>query len=119
MRSVRNRKSRPITIGRALLENKTAECGGVISSITLLKQVYGISISRTTYYNWIEGWSAPNGNPCMSSCETVLEIPTRGCINHWLGITDDSWWWTLLDMSKLLKPPDKDPLIMSGLRPPE
>ena len=23
------------------------------------------------------------------------------------------------DMSKLLKPPDKDPLIMSGLRPPE
>jgi|TARA_R100001443_G_scaffold29830_4_gene43123 hypothetical protein len=112
-------RKRPLTIAAALLANKTNECGGVAGAIKALAEGYGVSVKTSTFYGWISGFGAPNGNPSLSPCKKFLEAPTRSHVNDWLGITDDSWWWLLLDSTHLQHKEHKDPFDMLAFRPPE
>lgn len=112
-------RKRPLTIATALLINKTNDVGGVADAIHVLTETYGVSIKRSTYYGWLGGFSAPNANPSMSPCRSFLEPPMRSYMNEWLGITDDSWWWTLFNSKHLQHEKPRDPFDMLGLRPPE
>jgi hypothetical protein len=89
-----------------------------MASIKTLKTMYGVSVGRKTFYNWLAGWGAPCGNPSISDCGTYIKPPLRGHINHWLGITDDSWWWSLLESKHLNHREPEDPFDALGLRPP-
>jgi len=112
-------RRRPLTIGRVLLINKTFEIGGALPAILAFRDAHGISIKKSTYYCWLNGFRVPHGNPAVSECGTFLNPPTRGYVNEWLGITDDSWWWTLVDSKHLEHKEPPDPFVMLGLRPPE
>lgn len=112
-------RKRPLTIAAALLRNKTNEVGGVAGAIKVLVETYGLSVKTSTFYGWLSGFGAPNGNPSLSPCKNFLEAPTRSYVNDWLGISDDSWWWLLLDSKHLQHEKPSDPFDMLGLRPPE
>ena len=115
----RTRAYLPITVGRALLQNKMMQCGSVKEAIEDLRFNHGIAVRPPTFYGWLGGWSAPNGNPSISPCQKYLEPPMRALINRWAGITDDSWWWETLETGHLKEPEHDDPLVILGLRPPE
>ena len=119
MSARRTRAYLPITVGRALLQNKMNQCSSVNGAIDDLKLKHGVSVSKPTFYGWLGGWSAPNGNPSLSPCQKYLERPMRAVINEWAGIANDSWWWETLETGHLKEPEQNDPFVILGLRPPE
>jgi len=108
-----------LTIARALLVNKTDALGGIPSAVEVLRKEFGIQVATSTFKNWCHGFRTPNGEIHYSPCGRHLNPSTRGIVNKWLGIVDDSWWWTSLKIKHLKKPDVVDPFDVMGLTRPE
>ena len=112
-------RKRPPTIARALMHNKLYLLGTGSKCVEELKRTQGVSVSVSTFFNWVDGGSTPSGVMRLSECGAYIQKSIRCRVNDWAGIDHESWWRIMID-KKCLKPIDKpsDPFKALGLRPP-